>query len=89
MAEFVERNLEGNFYGRKRPDVITNGDNFEAKKREINRKMIESQQGIPMSSVGYFNELMGLQGEADSNIVNNRRGRRTRGKGRKINLNNR
>lgn len=75
MAEFVERNLEGNFYGRKRPDVITDGDNFEAKKREINRKMIKSQQGIPMSSVGRFNE----------HIVNNRRGRRTRGKGRKIN----
>lgn len=78
MAKFVERDLGGNFnfYGRKIPDVITDGNNFEAEKREINRKMIESQQGIPMSSVGHFNEHM---------VNNHRLGRRTRGKGRKIN----
>ena len=77
MAEFVERNLEENFYGRKKADVIFDGNNFEAKKREINRKRIEDQQGIPMSSVESFNEHLELH--------DNRPKRRTRGGGRRIN----
>lgn len=75
MAEFIERNFGDNFYGRKEHEVVFDGNNFEAKKREINREMIESQQRIPMSSVGHFNE----------HVVNSRRERRTRGRGRKIN----
>ena len=79
MAEFVERNFEeGNFYGRKNPNLVFDGDVLAAKKREINRKRIEDQQGVPMSSVvESFNEHLELH--------DNRPKRRTRGKGRKIN----
>lgn len=86
MAEFVERNLEGNFYGRGTHEIVFDGNNFEAKKREMNRKRTAREQGIPMSSVGHCNELMELQWKAGSNMVNNhhRLGRRTRGGGRVI-----
>ena len=77
MAEFVERNLEDNFYGRKKADVIFDGNNFEAKKREINREKIAREKGLPMSSIEHFIEHLELHG--------NRPKRRTRGGGRKIN----
>ena len=84
MPKFVERDLGRNFY-RDKPKVIFDGNNFEAQKREKNRKRTARQQGIPMSSVGWVNEQIEQQEGVDFNRVNDRPKRRTRGRGRKIN----
>ena len=86
MPEFVERNLEErNFYGRIKPNVVFNGDDFAARKRKINREKIARERGIPMPPAGRLNEHTQEGGEADFNAANNRPKRRTRGKGRKVN----
>ena len=84
MPEFVERDLGGSFH-RVNPDVIFDGNNFEAEKRRRNRKRIERQQTLRMPPVGGFNEHTQEGGKADFNEVNNFPKRRTRGRGRKIN----
>ena len=74
MAEFVERDLkERNFYGRQRPDVIFEGDAYQKKRRKENKKMIERGQGIEIDDLTQVSNTINAQG------------RRSRGKGRRIN----
>ena len=68
---FVERDLSGG--DGDAPKIIFGQDAYQEKRRKENRKMIERGRGIDMNDLTAVSSTINVQG------------RRTRGKGRKIN----